>query len=139
MKRNYPITSHLAKAMKSDESKQRDWDKIIATLKVLGNSNYEQIADYIGWRDLNTCSRRLKELCPASTDNPKGKGLIYNTGVKNLTKRQRQAFMFAIKGTGTKENAVEVNYKTQTKTASTIASTILNSTNKDFKQADLFG
>lgn len=134
MKRQYPETSHLAKKMKTDESKQRDWDKIIAALKVLGNSNYEQIADYIGWRDLNTCSRRLKELCPASTDNPKGKGLIYNTGVKNLTKRQRQAFMFAIKSDGSKEAAVEHNYKKETKTVSTIASTILNST----KQQELF-
>lgn len=131
MKHTYPITSHIAKAMKSEESKQHDYNKIIEALKVIGQGNYEQIADTLTWRDINKCSRRLKEMI--------GKEMIYNTGLKNLTKRNRPAFMYSIKSNGSKESAVETNYKKPELTSTQYANNIIESAKGcGFIQPELF-
>lgn len=139
MKRSYPITSHIAKAMKTDESKQRDYDKIVSTLKVLGMGTYEDIANQMCEKDLNVVSRRLKEMLPATNENPKGKGLVYNTGIKKLTSRNRPAFMYSIKSDGSKSAAVEHTFKPSEKSTSDYANKIIESAKGNgFIQPELF-
>lgn len=139
MKRKVVETSQEANTLKTQDSKQRDWDKIIAALQVLGMANYEDIAEYNNWTDKNVCSRRLLELCPATDTNPKGKGLIYNTGLKNLTKRNRKAFMYAIKSDGSKESEVEFNYRKDKVTSTDYANKIIETANgQGYIQPELF-
>lgn len=80
-----PETSLESKALKTDESKSRDYEKIIMALKVIGEANYEGIAIQLKLTELNTVSRRLKEM--------RELGLLENTGQKTLTSRGRNAFV----------------------------------------------
>ena len=66
----------------------KDYQRIIHALKCLKLANYEAIAKFCGWDDINKCSRRLKEL--------ESMQIIYKPGSKSLTKRQRQAFNYSL-------------------------------------------
>lgn len=83
--RKQPSTSIEAKELKTDDSKRKDYDKIILSLKVIGEGNYEKIATQLGITELNVISRRMKEM--------RDLGLLENTGNKTLTTRGRHAFV----------------------------------------------
>ena len=81
-------TSLAAFQSQTPEKIGKDHDRIFMAL-ALGEANYEEIANRIKARDLNTVSRRLKEM--------EVKGLIKKTGNKSLTSRGRQSFTYEIK------------------------------------------
>lgn len=85
---NFPETSRIAHVSKSEESKQRDYDRIVLALEKLGSGNYEDIARSMGERELNVVSRRLLEMVK--------KDLVENTGIKKLTSRNRPAFIYKL-------------------------------------------
>lgn len=91
---NLPDTSIAAGRLKTEDSKQRDYDKICHALRILGASHYEKIKDFLGWEDGGKVSRRMKEMLEPTELNPKGKGLIYCTGLKGVTKRDRAAYLY---------------------------------------------
>lgn len=80
-----PETSKEAKDLKTNESKQRDYERIAAAFRVIGVGHYEDAANQIGEKDLNVCSRRFKEM--------REMGILENTGIKKLTSRNRNAFI----------------------------------------------
>jgi hypothetical protein len=99
---NLPDTSIVAGKLKTEESKQHDYDKICYALSKLGASHYEQICNFLNWNDGGKCSRRLKEMLPPTELNPKGKNLIYCTGAKGVTKRLRAAYLYDLVTNGQK-------------------------------------
>jgi len=90
MKRKQPETSREAYLALTNEKLSKDYSDIIEALKVIGTGTYEEIALFYGWQDINKCSRRLKEL--------ELKGLLFKTGTKRLTKRNRSAFVYQLTG-----------------------------------------
>lgn len=86
--RHNPDTSKEAFNALTPEKLSKDYKKIIEALKVLGSGNYEQISDYIQCREPNVVSRRLKEL--------ESMQLIWKPGAKNLTKRNRSAYIYQL-------------------------------------------
>ncbi len=84
----HPETSLEAYHALTPEKLAGDYAKIINALKVLGTATYEQISDFNGCREPNIISRRLKEL--------ESKELIFKTGEKRLTKRNRNAFVYCL-------------------------------------------
>lgn len=89
-----PDTSIAAGRLKDEESKQRDYEKICYALGKLGASHYEQISEFLNFSEPNKVSRRLREMLPPTSLNPKGKNLIYNTGAKGVTSRNRAAYLY---------------------------------------------
>lgn len=85
-----PETSQEAKQLKTNESKQRDYDRIVAALKVLGKAHYEDIALQMGEKDLNVCSRRMKELRDAGIIEI---SIVKDKQEKKPTSRNRNAFV----------------------------------------------
>jgi hypothetical protein len=116
-----PETSKEAKALKTQESKNKDYAKIINALTVLGTGIYEQISDFCGCREPNVISRRLKEL--------EEKQLIYKTGEKRLTKRNRNAFVYCLTNQMPKVENTQppelVAYKPNEKSAADYAQNII--------------
>ena len=104
-----PETSLEAYRALKQEKLSKDYNDIVAALKVLGTATYEEMALFYGWIDINKCSRRLKELEPPTPSNPKGLNLIFKTGNKRLTKRNRNAFVYQLTGTQPKTEAQEGN------------------------------
>lgn len=93
---NLPETSIIAGKLKTDESKRGDYENICKALKYLKSAHYEQISNFLGWTDNGKVSRRLKEMLPPTELNPKGKNLIYCTGLKGATKRNREAYLYKL-------------------------------------------
>ena len=83
-----PETSRIANDLKTDESKQRDYDRIVVALKKIGSGHYEDIALAMGEKELNVVSRRLSEMVQ--------KGMVENTGLKKNTSRNRPAFIYQL-------------------------------------------
>lgn len=80
-----PDTSKFAHDNKSDESKQRDYERILVALDKIGEGNYEEIAKAMNEKELNVVSRRMKEM--------RDRGEIENTGTKTKTSRGCWAFV----------------------------------------------
>lgn len=64
--------------------------RIVEALKVLGTAHYEDLSDYLQCQDRNQISRRLKEMEEME--------LIWKPGGKKLTKRNRNAFVYQLRG-----------------------------------------
>lgn len=94
-----PDTSIDAFKALTPEKLAFDYRCIIDALKRLKLANYEQISRYLGWADINKCSRRLKEL--------EGMQIIFKPGSKSTTKRNRQAYNYAIVGGGEEKIEIE--------------------------------
>jgi hypothetical protein len=86
-----PETSRAAYDSQTNDKLKGDYKKIIDALKVLKLATYEQISDYQNCREPNVISRRLAEMERLE--------LIYKPGSKGTTKRNRQAFHYALIGT----------------------------------------
>lgn len=114
---NFPETSRIAHVSKSEESKQRDYDRIVLALEKLGSGNYEDIARSMGERELNVVSRRLLEMVK--------KDLVENTGIKKLTSRNRPAFIYKLSSVS--KSPIEL-----------VDDIILQATNNNYIQKDLF-
>lgn len=84
------------------------YNKIVGALKILGAATYEELSDYLGCQDRNMISRRLKEMMPKDASNPKGLNLIFKTGNKRLTKRNRNAFVYQLTDDGVLLNTGDV-------------------------------
>jgi hypothetical protein len=84
----FPETSLEAKSLKTDESKNRDYKRIIEAYKIIGSGHYEDVAKFLGLKDFNIVSRRMKEMRKLK--------LLINTGVKKLTSRQRNAYVHTL-------------------------------------------
>ncbi len=119
----FPETSLESFHALTPEKLSADYAKIINGLKVLGTATYEQLSDFNGCREPNVISRRLSEL--------ERKQLIFKTGEKRLTKRNRNAFVYCLTNNHPKVEA-ETVYKKETISAADHANNIL-------KQAELFG
>lgn len=91
-----PDTSHAAKAAFTDVMKQTHYDKIVKALKVLGKANYEKISIFMGMKDRNQVSRRLKEMMPPDEDNPKGLNMVFKPGTKSATTSGREAYDYCL-------------------------------------------
>lgn len=83
-----PETSLEAFNALTDEKIDTDHKSIFKALKELGSANYDQISVKLNWLDKNSVSRRLKEM---EKDN-----LVYKTGDKSLTSRNRNAFVWKV-------------------------------------------
>lgn len=88
MKKKQPETSKEANELKTFESKNKDYKKIISAYEVLGVGHYEDVAKFLGIKDFNVVSRRMKEM--------RDLGILVNTGVKKLTSRNRNAFVHCL-------------------------------------------
>ena len=82
---NQPETSEEALDLKSDDSKQKDYDRIISAYKKMGSGNYDDVAMVLNLSDANVVSRRMKEL--------RDMNILENTGEKTKTRRNRNAFV----------------------------------------------
>jgi DNA-binding HxlR family transcriptional regulator len=85
---SFPITSLESYRALTPEKLSKDYAKILSALTVLGVAHYEAISDYLGCREPNIVSRRLSEL--------ERNQLIYKTGEKRKTKRNRNAFVYCL-------------------------------------------
>lgn len=85
---NLPDTSIAAFKALTPEKLVKDYENIKIALVWLKEANYEQIATFLMWSDINKCSRRLKEL--------EGMQIIYKPGSKSLTKRNRSAYNYKL-------------------------------------------
>lgn len=109
MKRTQPETSEIARVNKTDESKQRDYDRIVLALQKIGSGNYEDISRAMKEKELNVVSRRLSEMVK--------KGMVENTGIKKKTSRNCPAFIYkvcdGVKVTATKivDDMVTLSFK----------------------------
>lgn len=81
-------TSQMAHDNKTEESKQRDYDRILMALEKIKYGHYEDIAREMGEKELNVVSRRMKEM--------REKGMIENVGLKKKTSRNCWAFVHQI-------------------------------------------
>lgn len=88
MKRKQPSTSKEANDLKSVESKNKDYKRIEMAYSVIGQGHYEDVAKFLGLKDLNIVSRRMKEM--------RDLGILVNTGIKKLTSRNRNAFVHCL-------------------------------------------
>ena len=88
MGRKHVETSKEAELAKTDESKQRDYDRIISAYQSIGTGHYEDCANYMREKDLNVVSRRMKEM--------REKGMLINLETKKPTSRGRNAFIHAL-------------------------------------------
>ena len=86
MERNNPSTSHEANRLMTKELRNKDYEKILEALDVLGTSTYDRVADYLFFSDSSRVSKRLKEM--------EGLSLICKTGEKRLTKSGRNANVY---------------------------------------------
>lgn len=84
----FPETSKIAHDNKTDDSKQRDYDRILKGLSKISSGHYEDISNAMGERELNVVSRRLGEMVK--------KGMIENTGIKKRTSRNCSAFIYKL-------------------------------------------
>jgi len=89
-KRKLPDTSIAAGKAAHAEMKNSHYGKIIGALKVLGVANYETIAKYVGFKDRNQVSRRLKEM--------EGLLLVFKPMTKSNTSSGRQAYNYQLTG-----------------------------------------
>lgn len=103
-KRKLPDTSIAAGKAAHAEMKNSHYGKIIGALKVLGVANYETISNYIGWKDRNRSSRRLKEMeCLM---------LVFKPMTKSPTSSGRAAYNYQLTGESQPKTEVEaVTYK----------------------------
>lgn len=85
---NLPDTSIAAFHALTPEKLAADYEGIIRALKWLKEANYEKIATFLHWEDINKCSRRLKEL--------ESMQIIYKPGGKSLTRRNRSAYNYKL-------------------------------------------
>lgn len=95
-----PETSQEAKLLKTDDSKCRDYDKIVSALLAIGEAHYEGIAIKMGVEDLNVVSRRMKEM--------RELGLLENTGEKKPTSRGRNAFVHKLTELGKSRKPIAI-------------------------------
>lgn len=87
-KTKMPDTSREAGQLKTNESKQRDYDKIVNALLVIKSGHYEQIARQMKVKDIVIVARRLSEMVK--------NGVIRNTGLKKNTSRNRAAYIYEL-------------------------------------------
>lgn len=91
---NQPDTSLAAFKALTPEKLAKDYKDIVFALKSLHEANYEQISRFLGWQDINKCSRRLLELQKME--------IIYKPGGKSLTNRNRSAYNYKLVENGEK-------------------------------------
>ena len=127
MERVNPQTSHDAYRSITPEQLSRHYSKIMEALKVLGSASAEQIAKHLTMEH-SQVNRRMSEMFRLE--------MIYKPGKKVLTKSGRNAYVWAIRGTGQKEEAIEHphTYRKLEKTSSDFAIDIIKKT----KQINLF-
>jgi hypothetical protein len=89
-KTKMPDTSLAAHKAVHAEMKNSHYGKIIGALKVLGVANYETIAKYVGFKDRNQVSRRLKEM--------EGLLLVFKPMTKSSTSSGRAAYNYQLTG-----------------------------------------
>lgn len=121
MQRTQPQTSLDAYKSLNPENVREVYKKILGALKVLGSANTEKISDFLTIEH-SKVHKRVSEM--------QGLEMIYKPGTRSSMKSGRTGYDWAIRGNGQKEPAVEHTYKPNEKTASTIASEIINSTNQ---------
>lgn len=88
---NNPDTSLAANKSFTFEMRLTHFKKITEALKVLGAANYEEIANYLCFKDKVAVGRRLKEMELA--------GMIFKPGGKSSTTSGRQAYVYQLSGT----------------------------------------
>lgn len=129
---NIPDTSLAAYDQVTPEALRDIYDKILLALRELGKANYETIAQYLKLNEPNIISRRLKEM--RDMEPP----LIYKTGSKSLTSRNRLAYDHSVISSDTEVPPVERITKGQFSVAD-YANKLLAATAKGIKiQAALF-
>lgn len=94
MPNTLPDTSHEAFRALTPEKLAKDYNQITNALLVLKEATYEEIALFLQWPDMGKCSRRLKEMESAQ--------IIYKPGLKKLTKRLRNAYVYKLVQNGEK-------------------------------------
>ena len=135
----FPDTSKAAQLAVTEEMKNSHYGKIIKALKALGVANYEKIANYVGFKDRNQVSRRLKEMMPPSKLNPKGLNLVFQPGTKSPTSSGRAAYNYQLTGEGQAKTEIqEKTYKKGETAASDFAGQILAKTGKKPEMPKLF-
>lgn len=128
MKRNNPITSHLANKEATLELRQNHWLKITEALKVLNLATGEQIAAEAKM-DYHAVMRRIGEM--------ERNEMVYKPGTKIPTSTGRLAFQYAIRNSDTILPTPEHHYKEGEPTGADLACMIINKHEK-LKQKSLF-
>lgn len=120
MKRKVVETSQEAYHSVTPEMLTDIYKRILDALKVLGRGSAEQIGMQLTIDSIKV-TRRISEMVKL--------GLIYNTGIKTPTRSGRSAYQYSLKGTGTKESAVEKVYDKNKLNASDYANKIIETAN----------
>ncbi len=87
-KSKFPETSLEAYRAQTAVKLNKDHQRIIAALKVLGTGTAEQIAEQMNGFEAATAGRRMSEL--------ERKGVVFKTGEKRKTKRGHNAFVYCL-------------------------------------------
>jgi predicted transcriptional regulator len=114
--RTNPQTSLDAYKSLNQENVRDVYVKILNALKVLGSANTEKISEFLTMEHPKV-HKRVSEMARLE--------MIYKPGTKSIMKSGRSGYNWAIRGTGQKEQAVEVTYKPQEKTVSDYANKII--------------
>lgn len=118
-KRRNPDTSTAAYKSVSVEMLNTHHSQIIKALKSLGSGIYEEIADYLGWKDKNRASRRLLEMEKLE--------IVWKPGAKKPTKSGRSAYVYQLRGDTQPKTDAEFNqFKKNEKASTDYAKELIN-------------
>jgi predicted transcriptional regulator len=122
MSRNVALPDTSLEAYKAlrPEQLRTMYAKIVEALKVLGTATYEQLSDYINCQDRNQISRRLKEM--------EGLQIIFKPGNKRLTKRGRNAYVYALTNSSQPKTEKEIVYRSDEKASTDYSKQLIHPT-----------